>query len=65
MLAVFFQAQLMKNSFEAFPEVLIDATYKLNNLRLPVLVILVEDSMGLSEVVVVCLVVNKCKETLQ
>ena len=56
----------MKNSFEAFPEVLfIDATYKLNNLRLPVLVILVEDSMGLSEVVAVCLVVNECKETLQ
>ena len=56
----------MKRSFEAFPEVLfIDATYKLNQLHLPVFVFLVEDSMGLSEVAGVCLVINECKEIVE
>ena len=42
----------------------LDATYKLTELRLPVYLFLVEDSIGDSEVVGVCLVVNESRPIL-
>ena len=40
----------MANVYDAYPELIfIDATYKLLDLRIPLYLILVEDSLGLSE----------------
>ena len=42
----------MKSAFEAFPEVLlVDATYKLLDLRMPVYLLLIIDGNGQSEIV--------------
>ncbi|XP_066936510.1 uncharacterized protein [Clytia hemisphaerica] len=55
----------MKINFEAYSEVLfIDATYKVNELRIPAYILLVEDSLGLSEVVGVALLVNETKQNV-
>ena len=55
----------MKLNFSSYPEPLfMDATYKLNELRIPVYILLVEDSLGLSEVVGVALIVNETKESI-
>lgn len=49
---LFFQDGIMKAVFAAYPEVLlVDATYKLNELRMPVYLLLVIDSKGQSEIV--------------
>uniref|UniRef100_A0A7M5WSU9 ZSWIM1/3 RNaseH-like domain-containing protein n=2 Tax=Clytia hemisphaerica TaxID=252671 RepID=A0A7M5WSU9_9CNID len=64
-IGLFFQDEVMKKDFASFPEVMcIDATYKLLEIRLPVYIFLVEDSMGLSEVVGVSVLVNEMKETI-
>ncbi|KAJ8975163.1 hypothetical protein NQ317_011992 [Molorchus minor] len=53
----------MKSTVNAFPELLcIDATYKLNSIRAPVYLILVEDGNGESVVVAVALLVSEEKE---
>ena len=49
---LFFQDGIMKMVYAAYPEVLlVDATYKLNELRMPVYLLLVIDSNGQSEIV--------------
>ena len=49
---LFFQDSLMKSNFACYPEViLVDATYKLNELRMPVYLMLVIDGNGQSEIV--------------
>ena len=49
---LFFQDGIMKAVFAAYPEVLlVDATYKLNELRMPVYLFLVIDSNGQSEII--------------
>ena len=49
---VFMQSSEMKATFRAFPElILIDATYKVNDLRMPLYLMLVVDGNGESEVV--------------
>ena len=49
---LFFQDGIMKMVYVAYPEVLlVDATYKLNELRMPVYLLLVIDSNGQSEIV--------------
>lgn len=54
----------MLEAFEAYPElVCIDATYKLLELRLPVYLMLCEDSNGSSEIVSVCLLVQEDAES--
>ncbi|XP_066924800.1 uncharacterized protein [Clytia hemisphaerica] len=64
-MGLFFQDQPMKMNFENFPKILfIDATYKVNELRIPAYIFLVEDSLGQSEVVGVALLVNETKESL-
>lgn len=64
-IGLFFQDTRMKKDFASYPEILfVDATYKLMEIRLPVYVFMVEDSMGLSEVVAVALLVNETRETV-
>ena len=56
----------MKEDFQSYPEIIFtDATYKLTELRLPVYIFLVEDSMGESEVVGVGLLVTENVESLR
>jgi zinc finger SWIM domain-containing protein 3 len=63
---LFFQDKQMIEAFNAYPELLcIDATYKLLDLRLPVYLMLVEDSNGLSEIVAVCILVSEDTEGIQ
>lgn len=48
---LFYQDDEMRRMFESFPEILLaDATYKLNNLRIPLFVMLVVDGNGESEI---------------
>ncbi|RWS18712.1 uncharacterized protein B4U80_07169, partial [Leptotrombidium deliense] len=52
LLGVHFQDQRMKQMFEHYPELVIyDATYKLNNLRMPIFLLLVVDGNGESEII--------------
>ena len=51
---ILFQDSIMKSSFVSYPEVLmIDATYKLNELRMPLYLMIVLDGNGQSEIVAV------------
>ena len=55
----------MKAKFSSFPELLlIDATYKLNNLQMPVFLQLVIDGNGESEVISVFLITSEDGETI-
>lgn len=64
-LGMMFQDTAMKTSFKSYSEILfLDATYKVNELRIPAVIFLVEDSLGQSEVVAVALMVNETKENL-
>ena len=50
----------MKDMFHAFPEMLfIDATHKLNSLRMPLYVFLICDGNGQSEIIAACLVASE------
>ncbi|VDI16269.1 zinc finger SWIM domain-containing protein 3 [Mytilus galloprovincialis] len=52
---LFYQDKEMLQNFENYPEILfIDSTFKVNNLRMPLYVFLVEDSMGQSEIAGLC-----------
>ena len=52
--------------FESYPEILlVDATYKLNDLRLPLYVMLVVDGNGESEIVGLMLAADERQETLK
>lgn len=50
--------------FQSYPELLIDATYKLNDLHMPLYVHIVIDGNGESEIVCLWLVQHEDKETL-
>ena len=55
----------MKNMFDKYQEmILVDATYKLLDLRLPVYLILVTDENGFTEIVGLFLVEEESKEVL-
>lgn len=63
---LFFQDKQMIKAFDAYPELLcLDATYKLLDLRLPIYLMLVEDSNGQSEIVSVCILVCEDVESIQ
>ena len=48
---VFFQKQSWQNMYARYPElILIDATYKLNNLRMPMYILVVVDGIGESKI---------------
>jgi len=57
---IFFQDKEMWHMYDKFPEILfVDATYKLNDLRMPLYLFLVEDGNGESEIVAVWMVVTE------
>ena len=63
--SVYFQTQSWKKTYARYPElILIDATYKLNNLRMPLYIMLIVDGNGESEIVALWLVVNEDKPTI-
>lgn len=56
----------MQRMFSAFPEIIfVDATCKLNDMRMPFYVMMVEDSLGQSEVAAVCLLNSDEKPILE
>ena len=60
-----FQDALMKETFAAYPEVLmVDATYKLNELRMPLYLMIVVDSSGQSEIVGVFITALETEEAI-
>jgi len=57
---IFYQDKEMRHMYECFPEmVFVDATYKLNDLRMPVYLFVVEDGNGETEIVAVWLVAKE------
>ena len=62
---IYFQTPEMKNIFASYPELLlIDATYKLNDLHMPLYVLMVVDGNGESEIVCLWLTQFEDKETI-
>ena len=62
---IFFQDARMRETFEAYPELLcIDATYKVNDVRMPLYILLVQNGNGQSEVVCVWLVADETEEMI-
>ncbi|CAG2245364.1 unnamed protein product [Mytilus edulis] len=60
---LFYQDKEMLQNFENYPEILfIDSTFKVNNLRMPLYVFLVEDSMGQSEIAGLCFLAAEEKQ---
>ena len=60
--ALLYQDVYMKNMFDKYPEmILVDATYKLLDLRLPAYLLLVIDGNGFSEIVVLFLATEESK----
>ena len=65
LVGIIFQDGIMKSTFAAFPEVLlIDATYKLTDLRMPVYLMMVVDGNGQSEIVCVFITVLETEESM-
>lgn len=63
--AIYFQASEMKSAFKSYPEMLlVDATYKLNDLNMPLYVLIIVDGNGESEVVGLWLTQFEDKETI-
>lgn len=57
---IFYQDKEMKHVYECFPEIVfVDATYKLNDLRMPVYLFVVEDGNGETEIVAVWMVARE------
>ena len=55
----------MKFNYQCYPEVLmVDSTYKLNDLRMPLYIMLIVDGNGQSEVVSLCLSSLETKEAI-
>ena len=62
---LFYQDKLMKFNIHHYPEVLmVDSTYKLNDLRMPLYILLIVDGNGQSEVVALCLTSLETKEAI-
>ena len=61
-----FQDGIMKTNFAVYPEVLmVDATYKLNELRMPLYLMLTVDSNGQSEIVGAFLTTSETEEVIR
>ena len=66
LLGIYYQEQHMKKIFSDFPELLmIDSTYKLNDLRMPLYVLLVVDGNGESEIIATFLTANETENTIR
>ena len=65
LVGIVFQDGVMKSVYAAFPEVLlIDATYKLTELRMPVYLMMVVDGNGHSEIVCVFVTVLETEQSM-
>jgi len=63
---IYFQDAYMVENYKRFPEMLfVDATHKLNELRMPLYVLLVEDGNGESQLVSLWLVTNEDAVTIK
>ena len=63
---LFYQDAHMQNMYAHFPEILlVDATYKLLDLRMPVYLLVCIDGDGLSEIVAMFIVAEETKEVIQ
>ena len=63
--AIYFQTSEMQRTFASYPELLlIDATYKLNDLNMPLYVLMSVDGNGESEIVCLWLTQFEDKETI-
>ena len=57
---IYFRDKIMQETYQQYPEILfVDATHKLNELRMPLYVLLVEDGNGGSHIVGVWLVTSE------
>lgn len=62
---IFFQDYQMKLNFASYPEVLmIDATYKLNDLRMPLYLMMIVDANGQSEIIATFLTVFETEDAI-
>ena len=60
-----FQDSIMKSVFDSYPEViLVDATYKLNNLRMPLYLMMCIDANGQGEIVLMFLTTMETEEAI-
>ena len=60
-----FQDRIMKSVFGLYPEViLVDATYKLNNLRMPLYLMMCIDGNGQGEIVLMYLTTTETEEAI-
>ena len=65
-LGTLYQDEYMKNLHNMFPEILlVDAMYKLLDLRIPVYLLLVVDGNGISEIVTLFILTEETKETIE
>ena len=61
-----FQDERMRQVFSEYPEfICVDATYKVNDLRMPLYLLIPENGNGQSEIVGVWVVANESEETIQ
>ena len=66
MTGLFFQDARMRQVFEEYPEFLcVDATYKVNDLRMPLYLLIIENGNGQSEIAGIWVVVNETEQTIQ
>ena len=57
---IYFQDKIMRETYQRYPEILfVDATHKLNELRMPLYVLLVEDGNGESHIAAIWLVTSE------
>ena len=63
---IYFQDRNIREMYASFPEMLfVDATHKLNELRITLYIVLTEDGNGESEIVAVWLVVNEDESSIK
>ena len=66
LMGIFYQDEVMKKIYSAFPEMLfVDATHKVNELRMPLCIFLICDGNGQSKIVASCLVVSEQRVVIE
>ena len=66
LMGIFYQDEVMKKIYTAFPEMLfVDATHKVNELRMPLYIFLICDDNGQSEIVAACLVASEQRVVIE
>ncbi len=63
---IYYQDKQMRQMYDRFPEIVfVDATYKLNDLRMPLYLFLVEDGNGESEIVALWMLQTEDAESIR